>query len=64
MAWEDNLEVCFVGLVKEKNYVWCIVMVVIFMGFGLVRAKRCGGCLKVINWRCKVEEQVTKGGLF
>ena len=31
---EDYLEVCFVGLVVGGNYVWCLVIFVIFMGFG------------------------------
>ena len=31
-AREDCLEVCFVGLVVGENYVWCFVLVVIFMG--------------------------------
>ena len=41
---EDCLEVCFVGLVVGRNYVWCLVIVVIFMGFG--GAKRWGKALK------------------
>ena len=28
------LVVCFVGLVVGGNYVWCLVIVAIFMGFG------------------------------
>ena len=57
MACEDCLEVCFVGLVVGRIYVWCLVIVVLFMGFGQAGAKRWGGgggCLKVINWgwRC------------
>ena len=32
-ANEDCLEVCFVGLVVGGNYVWCLVVVVIFVGF-------------------------------
>ena len=50
------------GLVVERICVWCLVIVAIFMGFGQARAKRCGGCLKVINWgwRCKSQ----KGALF
>ena len=53
MACEDCLEVCFVGLVLGRNYVWCLAIVVIFMRFGQAGAKRCGGCLTVINygWR-------------
>ena len=42
------------GLVLETNYVWCLAIVVMFMRFDKQeRAKRCGGCLKVINcmWR-------------
>ena len=62
MACEDCLEVCFVGLVAERICVWCLVIVVIFMGFGQAGAKRCGGCLKVIiwGWGCKPQ----KGGFF
>ena len=30
---EDCVEVCFVGLVLGRNYVWCLVVVGIFMGF-------------------------------
>ena len=32
-ASEDSLEVCFLGLVVGGNYIWCLVVVVIFMGF-------------------------------
>ena len=32
-ASEDWLEVCFVGLVVGGNYVWWLVIVVIFIGF-------------------------------
>ena len=32
-ASEDCLEVCFVGLLAGGNYVWCLVVVVISMGF-------------------------------
>ena len=42
VAYEDCLEVCFVGLVVERICVWCLVIVVIFMGFGQAGAKRCG----------------------
>ena len=31
---EECLEVCFLGLVVRGNYVWCLVIFVIFMGFG------------------------------
>ena len=30
---KDYLEVCIVGLVVGGNYAWCLVIVVIFMGF-------------------------------
>ena len=46
-----GLEVCFVGLALGRYYVWCLVIVVIFMRFGQAGAKRCGGYLKVINCR-------------
>ena len=32
-ASEDWFEVCFMGLVVGGNYVWSLVVVVIFMGF-------------------------------
>ena len=32
-ASEECLEVCFLGLVVRGNYVWCLVIFVIFMGF-------------------------------
>ena len=58
MACEDCLEVCFVGLVVGRNYVWCLVIVLIFIGFGQAGAKRCGGCLKGISWgwQCKSQK--------
>ena len=45
-----------------RNYVWCLVIVVIFMGFGQAGAKRCGGCLKVISWGWWCKSQ--KGALL
>ena len=38
------------------------VIVAIFIGFAQARAKKCGGCLKIIIWwwRCKSQ----KGGSF
>ena len=33
-ASEDYTEVCFVGLVVGGNYVWYLVIVAIFIGFG------------------------------
>ena len=47
-ASEDYLEVCFVGLVVGGNYIWCLVIVVIFVGSA--GAKRWGGLFKVIIW--------------
>ena len=38
-ASEDYLEVCFVGLVVRGNYVWCLVILVIFMVFGGVEVQ-------------------------
>ena len=40
-ASEDYLKVCFVGLVVGGNYIWCLVIVVIFVGSA--GAKRWGG---------------------
>ena len=59
VACKDCLEVCFVGLVVERICEWCLVIVAIFMEFGQAGAKRCGGCLKVINW-AGVPTEVTK----
>ena len=59
---EDCIKVCFVGLVVERIYVLCPVIVVIFMGFGQAGAKRCGGCLQVISWGWRWKSQ--KGGSF
>ena len=58
VACEDLPEVCFVGPVVERIYVWCLVIVAIFMGFGQAGAKRCGGSLEVINlgWQCKSQK--------
>ena len=50
MVSEDCLEVCFVGPVVRGNYVWYIVIVVVFLGFGQAGAKWCEGGFKVINW--------------
>ena len=47
---EDSLEVFFVGLVIERNYVWCLVTVAIFMRFDGTGAKKCEGGFKVIIW--------------
>ena len=46
----------------ERICVWCPVIVFIFIGFGLVGAKRCGGCLKVISWGWWCKSQ--KGALL
>ena len=50
------------GLVGERICVWCLAIVVIFMGSGQAGAKRCGGCLKVINWGWRCMSQ--KGCFF
>ena len=59
MACEDCLEVCFVELVVGRICIRCLVIAVIFMGFGQAGVKRWGGCLKVINWgwRCKSQRE-------
>ena len=51
VACEDCLEVCFVGLVVERICVWCLVIVAIFMVWGMLKSQQLG-----------VEMQVTKGG--
>ena len=58
MASEDYLELCFVGLVLGENYVWCLVIVVILMGFGQARAKRYGILFKSheLGWQCTPQE--------
>ena len=64
-AWwhiRTALKFCFIGLVVGRNYVWCLVIVVIiFMGFGQAGAKR-QRCLSVIIWRWRCKSQ--KGDLF
>ena len=47
------------GLVVGGNYVWCLVIVFIFMRFGQAKAQRCGGRFKVINWGwlCKAQRE-------
>ena len=62
MTCEECVEVCFVGLVVERICVWCLTIVAIFMGFGQAGAKRCGRCLKIINWPWRWKSQ--KGALF
>ena len=57
MAYEDCLALCFLGLLVGRNYVWCLVIVVIFMGLAQAGAKRFGGCLKVINWGLRCNSQ-------
>ena len=59
---EDCLEVCFVRLVAGRICVWCLVIVLIFMGFGQTGVKRCEGCLKVINWGWWCKWQKGGGG--
>ena len=58
MACEDCLEVCFVGLMVERICVWCLVIAVIFMGFG--KAGAGVGMLK--SHQLGVAMQVTKEG--
>ena len=43
----------------ERICVWCLVIVVIFMGFGQAGTKRCGRCSKVISWgwECKSQKE-------
>ena len=62
VACEDCLKVCFVGLVVERKSECCLVIVAILVGFAQAGAKRCGGCLKVINWGWQCKSQ--KGGSF
>ena len=59
MTCENCLEVCIVGLVVGRNYVWCLAIVVIFMRFEQAGGKRCRGYLNVINlgWRCKSRKE-------
>ena len=52
MACEDCLEVCLMGLVVVgRKYVWCLVIVVICMGFGQ-------------SHHLRVAMEVTKGDSF
>ena len=54
-ASDDCLEVCFVGLVI-RDYVWCFVIFVIFMGFG---GAEVGDVVKSLfgGWQCKPQEE-------
>ena len=54
-ASENCLEICFVGLVVRGNYVWCLVIFVILMRFGVAEV---GDVLKSSFWRgqCKPQE--------
>ena len=61
MAKEGYLEICSVGLVVGGNYVWYLMIVVIFMGFGEAGAKRCADALKS---SIGVAMQAAEGGLF
>ena len=38
-ASEECLEVCFMGVAVRGNYVWCLVIIILFMGFGIWRGK-------------------------
>ena len=54
---EDCLEVRLVGLVVRGNYAWCLVIFVIFMGFG---GAEVGDVLKSSferGWQCKPQER-------
>ena len=53
-ASEDYLEVCFVGLVVRGNYVWCLVILVIFMVFGGTEVR---GVLKSSFGDCNASHQ-------
>ena len=49
--WQVRTALRFaLGLMVGGNYVWCLVIVAIFMRFGQAGAKRCGGRFNVINW--------------
>ena len=54
VACEDCLDVCFKRLVIGMKYVWYLLIVVTFMGFG-----QAGGVI-IWGWRCKSQ----KGRLF
>ena len=57
---EDCLDFCLEGLVVGRNYVWCLVIVVIFMGFREAGVKRCGELLKVIIRGGNLLKRLTK----
>ena len=63
MACEDCFEVGFVGLVLGRNYVWCLVIIFIFIGFGQAEKKKCGGCL-IKSHQFGMEMEVTKEDSF
>ena len=51
------------GLVVGRNYVWYLVIVVVFIGFGQVGAKRCGGMLKSHHFGVATQSR-KRGALF
>ena len=53
VAYEDCLELCFAGLVVERICAWCLIIVTIFIVWGMLKSHQLG-----------VGMQVTKGGLF
>ena len=53
VACEDCLEVCFVGLVVKRICVWCLVIVAVFMVWGMLKSHQLG-----------VKMRATKGGSF
>ena len=53
VAYEDCLEVCFVGLLVERFCVWRLVIVAILMVWGMFKSHQLG-----------LATQVTKGGFF
>ena len=62
MANDYYIGVYFVRLVVGGNYVWHLVILVIFMGFGQAVAKRCRG--RLIKSLIEVKMPARKGGPF
>ena len=53
VAFENCLQVCFVGLVIERISLWCFVIVLVFIVWRMLKSHQLG-----------VAMQVTKAGLF
>ena len=59
---EDCLQVCFVGTVVGRNYVWCLVIIFIFHIFSYLWALEEQGGKGSLQLSFEVAMQATRGG--